>query len=127
MGGWAADREAPRGVFFFCGPTGVGKTETALALSKVLGGGGESLIRVDCNTLQRSGSDSGPILNILLGVPPGYIGYVRGKGGVLSRVRDNPESVVLFDEIEKADASVGKTLLRIIDTGRCEDNDGNIL
>ncbi|MFC1660387.1 AAA family ATPase [Gemmatimonadota bacterium] len=127
MGGWAAKREAPRGVFFFCGPTGVGKTETAVLLSKILGGGRESMVRVDCNTLQGSGRDAGPALNILLGAPPGYIGYVRGKGGVLSRVRDNPESIVLFDEVEKADPGVGKVLLQIIDDGRCEDNDGNLL
>jgi ATP-dependent Clp protease ATP-binding subunit ClpA len=82
---------------------------------------------VDCNTLQGSGRDSGPALHILLGVPPGYVGYVRGKGGVLSRIRDNPESIVLFDEIEKADPGVGKLLLQIIDDGRCEDNDGNLL
>ena len=127
LGGWASKREAPRGVFFFCGPTGVGKTETALLLSKILGGGRESLVRVDCNTLGRSGLDSGPINNILLGVPPGYLGYVRGKGGVLSRIRDHPESVVLFDEIEKADPGIGKLLLQVMDDGRCEDNDGNTL
>jgi ATP-dependent Clp protease ATP-binding subunit ClpA len=127
LGGWTSKSGAPRGVFFFAGPTGVGKTETALLLSKILGGGRESLVRVDCNTLGRSGVDSGPILNILLGVPPGYLGYVRGKGGVLSRIRDHPESVVLFDEIEKADPGIGKLLLQVMDDGRCEDNDGNTL
>jgi ATP-dependent Clp protease ATP-binding subunit ClpA len=127
LGGWVAKRGAPRGVYFFCGPTGVGKTETALLLSKILGGGRESLVRIDCNTLQGSGRDSGPALHILLGVPPGYVGYVRGKGGVLSRIRDHPESIVLFDEIEKADPGVGKLLLQIIDDGRCEDHDGHLL
>lgn len=127
LGGWLEKREAPRGIFFFCGPTGVGKTETALLLSRILGGGRESLVRVDCNTLQGSGLDSGPARNVLLGPPPGYIGYVRGQGGVLSKIRDHPESVLLFDEIEKADPGVGEILLRIIDDGRCEDNDGNIL
>ncbi|MFH1764460.1 MAG: AAA family ATPase [Gemmatimonadota bacterium] len=127
LGGWAAKRGAPRGVFFFCGPTGVGKTETAVLLSKILGGSRESLVRVDCNTLQGSGSDSSPALHVLLGPPPGYHGYVRGKGGVLSRIRDHPQSIVLFDEIEKADPGVGKLLLQVMDDGRCEDHDGNRL
>jgi len=127
LGGWVSDRESPRGVFFFGGPTGVGKTETALLLSEILGGGKESLVRVDCNTLQPSGSDSGQALHILLGPPPGYVGYVRGKGGVLSRVREYPESIVLFDEIEKSDPGVGELLLQIMDSGRCEDSDGNLL
>ncbi|MFH1764067.1 MAG: AAA family ATPase, partial [Gemmatimonadota bacterium] len=127
LGGWTAKREAPRGVFVFCGPTGVGKTETAVLLSRVLGGGRESMVRVDCNALQGSGGDAGPALHVLLGPPPGYLGYVRGKGGVLSRIRDNPESIVLFDEIEKAGPGVGKLLLQIMDDGRCEDRDGNLL
>ena len=127
LGGWVAKRGTPRGVFFFCGPTGVGKTETAVLLSKILGGGRDALVRVDCNTLQGAGRDSGTALNRLLGAPPGYIGYVRGQGGALSRIRDYPESIVLFDEIEKADPGVGKILLQIIDDGRCEDTDGNPL
>ena len=127
LGGWSVERESPRGVFFFGGPTGVGKTETALLLADVLGNGRESLLRIDCNTLQPSGTDSGHATNILLGPPPGYIGYVRGKGGALSRIRERPESIVLFDEIEKADPGVGELLLQILDTGRCEDTDGNLL
>jgi ATP-dependent Clp protease ATP-binding subunit ClpA len=127
MGGWVSEREAPRGVLFFGGPTGVGKTETALLLAKEMGGGRGSMVRVDCNTLQPSGNDSGHALNVLLGPPPGYVGFVRGEGGVLSRIREHPESIVLFDEIEKADPGVGKLLLQILDSGRCEDNDGNIL
>ena len=125
LGRWSKDSR-PRGVYFFSGPTGVGKTETALLLSKVLGGGRESLIRIDCNTLQ-GGHDAAPALSILLGPPPGYLGYVRGQGGLLSKVRDNPESVVLFDEIEKAHPGVGKLLLRIIDVGQEDDSDGNRL
>ena len=118
----------PRGVFLFGGPTGVGKTETALLLSRLLGGGErENLVRVDCNTLQGSGYDSGPAINRLIGVPPGYIGYARGEGGLLGKVRDYPESVVLFDEFEKADPGVGKLLLQIIDDGRIEDVDKNVL
>jgi ATP-dependent Clp protease ATP-binding subunit ClpA len=126
LGGWTR-KAAPRGVFLFCGPTGVGKTETALLLAKLLGGGRDALLRIDCNTLQGSGHDSGPALNRLLGVPPGYIGYSRGQGGILSRVRDLPESIVLFDEIEKADPGVSRLLLQILDDGRVEDTDGNLL
>ena len=125
LGGWSKGSR-PRGVYFFAGPTGVGKTETAVLLAKVLGGGRESLLRVDCNTLQ-GGHDASPALNILLGPPPGYVGYVRGQGGALSRIRDNPECVVLFDEIEKAHPGVGKTLLQVLDTGQVDDNDGNRL
>jgi ATP-dependent Clp protease ATP-binding subunit ClpA len=125
LGGWGKGTH-PRGVFFFAGPTGVGKTETALLLSTVLGGGRESLVRIDCNMLQ-GGHDAGPALHILLGPPPGYLGYVRGQGGVLSKVRDNPECVVLFDEIEKAPPGVGKLLLQLLDSGSVEDNDGNRL
>lgn len=126
LGGWG-QRSGPRGVYFFCGPTGVGKTETAVLLGRLLGGGAEALVRVNCNVLQGSGHDSGPAINVLLGAPPGYVGYVRGQGGLLSKVRDTPESIVLFDEIEKADPGVAKVLLQIMDTGRAEDNDGNLL
>jgi ATP-dependent Clp protease ATP-binding subunit ClpA len=96
-------------------------------LAEVLGGNKELLIRIDCNTLQGSGFDSGPAINQLLGVPPGYLGYALGQGGLLSRIRDFPECVVLFDEFEKADPGVGKVLLQILDDGRVEDVDGNVL
>jgi len=114
-------------VFLFCGPSGVGKTETAVLLSRILGGGKEALVRVNCNTLQSAGHDLGPVVNVLLGPPPGYVGYVRGQGGALSRIRDYPESVVLFDEIEKADPGIAKLLLQIMDEGRIEDQEGNPL
>ena len=123
---WSRSR-GPRSVFLFGGPTGVGKTETARRLAEILGGTKESLIRIDCNTLQGSGFDSGPAISQLLGVPPGYLGYARGQGGLLARIRDFPECVVLFDEFEKADPGVGKVLLQIIDDGRVEDVDGNLL
>jgi len=124
LGGWTKP-SGPRGVYFFCGPTGVGKTESALRLAEILGGGKRALVEIDCNTLQGSGRDSGPAINVLLGAPPGYAGYVRGQGGALSRIRDEPESVVLFDEIEKANPGVGKVLLQILDDGRVDDTDGN--
>lgn len=126
LSGWAS-RTGPRAVFVFGGPTGVGKTEAARQLAQILGGQGEKVIRVDCNTLQGSGFDSGPAINRLLGVPPGYVGYAMGQGGILSRIRDLPESVVLFDEFEKADPGIGKLLLQILDEGKVEDVDGNVL
>ncbi len=127
LGGWSRGVGKPRGVFLFSGPTGVGKTETALLLSRILGGEREAILRVDCNALKGSGQDGGPAQNVLFGAPPGYIGYVRGQGGILSRIRDNPQCVVLFDEIEKADPNVGELLFRIMDDGQCEDKDGNTL
>ena len=126
LGDFLRRTKGPRGVFLFGGPTGVGKTATALDLASLLGGA-NSLIRVDCNTLQGSGYDSGPAINRLIGAPPGYVGYARGQGGVLSRIRDCPQSIVLFDEFEKADPGVGELLLRIMDEGRAEDHDGNVL
>jgi len=120
--------DGPRRIFFFCGPTGTGKTETARRLATILGGGREAMIRVDCNTLMGSpGADPGPIVNRLLGVPRGYIGYARGEGGLLSKIREMPEAIVLFDEIEKASAHIGKLLLQILDEGKVEDTDGNLL
>lgn len=122
------DHDGPRRVFFFCGPTGTGKTETAAQLASILGGGRESLIRIDCNTLMGSASsDPGPIISRLLGAPRGYVGYARGEGGTLSRIRELPESIVLFDEIEKASSHIGKLLLQILDEGKVEDSDGNVL
>ncbi|OFV84234.1 MAG: hypothetical protein A2W26_09650 [Acidobacteria bacterium RBG_16_64_8] len=124
---WSASRSGPRGNFFFAGPTGVGKTETAKILARAISGGPGGLVRIDCNTLQGSGWDSREAINVLLGAPPGFIGYVRGEGGLLSKVRDTPECVVLFDEIEKADPGVGKLLLQILDEGLVEDTEGNPL
>ncbi len=127
LGSWK-QRKGPRGVYLFGGPTGTGKTETALALGRLLGGDREAVIRIDCNTLQGVGGRGGSSSSWrLLGVPHGYVGYARGQGGLLSRIRDMPECVLLFDEFEKADASVGEVLLRIMDEGQAEDVDGNLL
>ncbi len=125
--GWGKKQE-PQGIYFFCGPTGVGKTETALRISKLLGAGREALLRIDCNTIAGRGIDAkGSITNQLLGVPRGYLGYSRGEGGLLSKIRDMPECVVLFDEIEKANPAITDLLLQILDEGRVHDTDDNLL
>jgi ATP-dependent Clp protease ATP-binding subunit ClpA len=127
--GWFL-RPGPRGVFLFGGPTGVGKTETALQLARLLGGGREALVRVDCQNLQGSGSgwEANTLTWRLLGVAPGYRGHVPGcRDGLLVRVRDFPECVLLFDEFEKADATVGRLMLRILDEGKAQDSEGNEL
>jgi ATP-dependent Clp protease ATP-binding subunit ClpA len=117
-------QDGPRGVFLFAGPTGVGKTQAARELERVLGGGRDCLVRIDANVLGGSGSDLGPAIAELYGPPPGYKGYDSGKPGLLARVRDLQESVVLFDEIEKAPVGVGDLLLQIMDEGRGQDVDG---
>lgn len=124
MSKWASS-ERPRGVFLFGGPTGVGKTETAVQLAQMLSGSANNLIRVDCNTLQPTGHQKTSVIWTLLGVPPGYMGH--GEGGLLSKVREKPNAVILFDEFEKADAAVGKLLLQILDTGLQQDNMGMML
>ena len=124
MSKWASS-ERPRGVFLFGGPTGVGKTETAVQLAQMLSGSANNLIRVDCNTLQPTGHQKTSVIWTLLGVPPGYMGH--GEGGILSKVREKPNAVILFDEFEKADAAVGKLLLQILDTGLQQDNMGTML
>ena len=117
--------DRPRGVFLLGGPTGVGKTETAVQLAAILGGASNNLIRVNCNTLQPTGSQKTSVIWPLLGVPAGYVGH--GEGGLLSKIRENPRAIVLFDEFEKADPAVGKLLLQIIDTGLQRDNNGALL
>ncbi len=127
--GWIR-RGGPRGVYLFGGPTGVGKTETAVQLSSILGGGHEALVRVDCQNLQGGGTghEAHSIIWRLLGVAPGYVGHVAGcKDGLLVKVRDFPESILLLDEFEKADNAVGKILLRILDEGKAQDSEGNEL
>jgi ATP-dependent Clp protease ATP-binding subunit ClpA len=124
--GWFM-RPGPRGVFLFGGPTGVGKTETALVLARVLGGGSDALVRVDCQNLQGSGEgwEANTLTWRLLGVAPGYRGHVPGcRDGLLVKVRDYPECVLLFDEFEKADSAVGRLILRILDEGKCQDSEG---
>ena len=108
----------PIGTFFLTGPSGVGKTETALALSEILMGQTRHLVRLNMNEFQEVHS-----LSKLKGAPPGYIGY--GKGGTLTEaVRRNPYSVILMDEIDKAHPDVLNLFYQVFDQGRLEDGDG---
>ncbi|QAU34572.1 type VI secretion system ATPase TssH [Janthinobacterium sp. 17J80-10] len=112
------DPNKPKGVFLFVGPSGVGKTETALALADVLYGGDRNLITINMSEYQEAHSVSG-----LKGSPPGYIGY--GEGGVLTEaVRRKPYSVVLLDEVEKAHPDVLELFFQVFDKGVLDDAEG---
>jgi type VI secretion system protein VasG len=115
------DPHKPRGVFLFVGPSGVGKTETALALADILYGGERKLITINMREYQEAHSVSG-----LKGSPPGYVGY--GEGGVLTEaVRRNPYSVVLLDEVEKAHPDVLEMFFQVFDKGWMEDAEGRTI
>nr|WP_315214394.1 type VI secretion system ATPase TssH [uncultured Duganella sp.] len=112
------DPHKPKGVFMFVGPSGVGKTETALALADLLYGGERKLLTINMSEYQEAHSVSG-----LKGSPPGYVGY--GQGGVLTEaVRRNPYSVVLLDEIEKAHPDVTELFFQVFDKGVMDDAEG---
>jgi type VI secretion system protein VasG len=112
------DPAKPKGVFLLCGPTGVGKTETALALAEVLYGGERNLISFNMSEFQEPHS-----VATLKGAPPGYVGY--GRGGVLTEaVRRRPWSAVLLDEIEKAHPDVVDLFYQVFDKGVLEDGEG---
>jgi type VI secretion system protein VasG len=112
------DPRRPIGVFLLVGPSGVGKTETALALSDVLYGGERNLIVINMSEYQEAHTVSG-----LKGSPPGYVGY--GEGGVLTEaVRRKPYSVVLLDEVEKAHPDVMELFFQVFDKGMLEDAEG---
>lgn len=113
-----ADPERPVGSFLLMGPTGVGKTYLAKQLAKFVYGDEESMIRIDMSELMESHS-----VSKLVGSPPGYVGY--GEGGQLTeQVRQNPYSVVLFDEIEKAHPDVMQLMLQLLDEGHLTDSRG---
>ena len=112
------DPSKPKAVFMFVGPSGVGKTETALALSELLYGGEQNLISINMSEYQEAHTVSG-----LKGSPPGYVGY--GEGGVLTEaVRKRPYSVVLLDEVEKAHQDVLELFYQVFDKGILEDGEG---
>jgi len=112
------DPNKPIGVFMLCGPSGVGKTETALALAEFLYGGEQNLITINMSEFQEAHT-----VSTLKGAPPGYVGY--GEGGVLTEaVRRRPYSVVLLDEIEKAHSDVHELFFQVFDKGRMEDGEG---
>ena len=108
----------PIGVFMLCGPSGVGKTETALALAESLYGGEQNLITINMSEFQEAHT-----VSTLKGAPPGYVGY--GEGGVLTEaVRRKPYSVVLLDEVEKAHPDVHEIFFQVFDKGHMEDGEG---
>ncbi|HKB16860.1 MAG TPA: AAA family ATPase, partial [Planctomycetota bacterium] len=112
------DPGKPIGVFLFVGPSGVGKTETALALADLLYGGERSLVTINMSEFQEAHTVSS-----LKGSPPGYVGY--GEGGVLTEaVRRKPYSVVLLDEVEKAHSDVLELFYQVFDKGILEDAEG---
>ena len=111
----------PIGVFMLCGPSGVGKTETALALAEQLYGGEQNVITINMSEFQEAHT-----VSLLKGAPPGYVGY--GEGGRLTEaVRRKPYSVVLLDEIEKAHPDVHELFFQVFDKGVMEDGNGRLI
>lgn len=109
----------PKGILFFAGPTGVGKTETAKALAESIFGDENACIRFDMSEYRLEQSDQK-----LFGAPPGYVGY-EGGGQLTNAVKNRPFSVILFDEIEKASPTILDKFLQILEDGRMTDNQGN--
>lgn len=115
------DPNKPVGVFMLCGTSGVGKTETALALAEALYGGEQNLITINMSEYQEAHT-----VSTLKGAPPGYVGY--GEGGVLTEaVRRKPYSVVLLDEVEKAHPDVHEMFFQVFDKGYMEDGEGRFI
>jgi type VI secretion system protein VasG len=111
----------PIGVFMLAGPSGVGKTETALALAEALYGGEQNVITINMSEYQEAHT-----VSTLKGAPPGYVGY--GEGGVLTEaVRRRPYSVVLLDEVEKAHSDVHEIFFQVFDKGWMEDGEGRYI
>ena len=115
------DPHKPVGVFMLAGPSGVGKTETALALAEALYGGEHNLVTINMSEFQESHT-----VSTLKGAPPGYVGY--GEGGVLTEaVRRKPYSVVLLDEVEKAHRDVHEIFYQVFDKGGMDDGEGRYI
>jgi type VI secretion system protein VasG len=116
-----ANPTRPIGVFMLAGPSGVGKTETALTLAEALYGGEQNLITINMSEFQEAHT-----VSTLKGAPPGYVGY--GEGGVLTEaVRRKPYSVVLLDEVEKAHPDVHEIFFQVFDKGMMEDGEGRFI
>lgn len=115
------DQYRPIGSFLFLGPTGVGKTEVARSLAEALFDSESNIVRIDMSEYMEKFS-----VSRLIGAPPGYVGYEEG-GQLTEKVRRNPYSIVLFDEIEKAHSEVFNILLQILDDGRLTDSQGRII
>ncbi len=115
------DPGKPIGVFMLVGPSGVGKTETAMALGEVMYGGEQNIITINMSEFQEAHT-----VSTLKGAPPGYVGY--GEGGVLTEaVRRKPYSVVLLDEVEKAHPDVHEIFFQVFDKGWMEDGEGRLI
>lgn len=113
--------ETPIGVFLLVGPSGVGKTETALSLADLLFGGERFIVTINMSEFQEKHT-----VSRLIGSPPGYVGY--GEGGVLTEgVRQRPYSVVLLDEVEKADPEVMNLFYQVFDKGQLSDGEGRVI
>ncbi len=115
------DPNRPIGSFLFLGPTGVGKTELSKALADAMFGTENSLIRVDMSEFMEKHT-----VSKLIGSPPGYVGYDEG-GQLSEKVRRNPYSVILFDEVEKAHPDVFNVLLQVLDDGHITDSTGRVI
>ena len=111
----------PTGVFLLCGPSGVGKTETAMTLADLLFGGSRALVTVNMSEYQEAHN-----VSTLRGAPPGYVGY--GRGGILTEaVRRQPYCVLLLDEVEKAHPDVLEMFYQVFDRGMLEDSEGQVV
>src|SRR5690625_2310622 len=115
------DPKRPGGSFIFAGPTGVGKTELAKALAEFLFGDEDALIQLDMSEFSEKHT-----VSRLFGSPPGYVGYEEG-GQLTEKVRRNPFSVVLFDEVEKAHPDIFNSLLQVLEDGRLSDAQGRVV
>ena len=119
--GYDIKKTRPNGVFLFIGPTGVGKTETAIAISEALYGSQDFLIRIDMSEYMERFTYSR-----FVGAAPGYVGYYDANQ-LTDKVRQNPYSVILLDEIEKADSQLLNIFLQVFDAGRLTDARGNVV